>query len=207
MAKMGSYDLYTEGTSAEQQAKFKETAKILATGKTDDEGESTNLNIPLSDISGDKLPTGGNAGQVLKKTAKGTEWGNEKTELPTGGNAGQVLKKTANGSEWGNEKTELPSGGNAGQVLKKTANGSEWANEKTELPTGGSAGDVLKKTANGTEWGSAGGGTDLPPLPQDAATKNYVLGIKDGVLAWTELTADATVSSGYVSKINAIEYK
>ena len=131
---MGSYDLYTKGTSAAQQAKFKETARVLATGKTDTEGENTNLNIPLSDISGDKLPTVGEVGQVLKKTANGAAWDNEKTELPTEGTAGQVLKKTANGVKWDNEKTELPTNGNVGDVLKKTADGSEWVNMFPPFP-------------------------------------------------------------------------
>lgn len=80
MAKMGSYDLYTEGTSAEQQTKFKETAKILATGKTDDAGENVNLNIPLSDI--DALPKGGSNKDVLVKNSDGSySWSNRLTSV------------------------------------------------------------------------------------------------------------------------------
>ena len=98
------------------------------------------------------LPSGGSAGQILKRTSQGAEWEYEKRELPYGGSAGQVLKRTANGAEWANEKTELPSGGSSGQVLKRTASGAEWANEKTELPTGGTNGQVLTKKSYGAAW-------------------------------------------------------
>jgi hypothetical protein len=109
MAKsMGSYDLYTKGTSAAQQAKFLETATVLATGKTETEGESLNLNIPLSDMAGDKLPTGGSTGQVLKKTANGSEWANEKTEVPTDGTEGQVLMMKNGTPTWVALKDILP---------------------------------------------------------------------------------------------------
>ena len=72
--------------------------------------------------------------------------------LPTGGSSGQILKRTASGADWSDEKTGLPVGGSTGQVLKRTASGAEWANEKTELPTGGANGQILKRTANGTAW-------------------------------------------------------
>lgn len=49
--------------------------------------------------------------------------------LPSGGNVGDVLGKTADGAVWRTETQELPSGGNVGDVLKKTADGSEWATD------------------------------------------------------------------------------
>ena len=114
------------------------------------------------------LPTGGSSGQILKRTASGAEWSDEKTGLPVGGSTGQVLKRTASGAEWANEKTELPTGGANGQILKRTANGTEWANEKTELPTGGANGQVLTKRAGGAAWE-----TPAAPVPKQIKNGSY----------------------------------
>ena len=48
----------------------------------------------------DPLPTGGETGQVLTKTAKGTAWDDIPSDLPAGGTDGQILTKTADGVEW-----------------------------------------------------------------------------------------------------------
>ena len=98
------------------------------------------------------LPSGGSAGQILKRTSQGAEWEYEKQELPSGGSAGQILKRTSQGAEWANEKQELPSGGSAGQILKRTSQGAEWANEKQELPSGGSTGQVLTLSYGQAKW-------------------------------------------------------
>ena len=74
--------------------------------------------------------------------------------IPTGGTAGQVLKKTGSGDTdygWANESggggREVPTGGDAGQVLKKYGSGDtayDWDNSY-EVPTNGSIGQYLKR--------------------------------------------------------------
>jgi len=49
MAQASSYTKLTELT-AEQQAKFKETATVLAQGKTADDDATTDINIPFSEF-------------------------------------------------------------------------------------------------------------------------------------------------------------
>ncbi len=51
MAQASSYTKLTELT-AEQQAKFKETATILAQGKTATDGATTDINIPFDEFGG-----------------------------------------------------------------------------------------------------------------------------------------------------------
>ncbi len=126
---------------------------VVAVGKIDAAGEKTNRLVKLSDVAGDKLPSGGTEGQVLTKTASGEAWAAVPTELPTSGSAGQFLKKTANGVEYASV-SEVPSGGTTGQVLTKTASGNEWADAPKELPTSGSAGQFLKKTETSVEYAS-----------------------------------------------------
>ena len=69
--------------------------------------------IPPMNVGGG-LPEGGTVGQVLTKTATGSEWADVPEELPTEGTAGQVLTKTADGCEWaaaaGGEPVIAPSG-------------------------------------------------------------------------------------------------
>lgn len=74
--------------------------------------------------------------------------------VPTGGTAGQVLKKTGSGDTdygWANESggggREVPTGGDAGQVLKKYGSGDtayDW-DDSYEVPTNGSVGQYLKR--------------------------------------------------------------
>ena len=68
---------------------------VVAVGKTDAAGEKTNRLVKLSDVAGDKLPSGGTEGQVLTKTASGEAWADAPSGLPSGGTNGQVLIKTA----------------------------------------------------------------------------------------------------------------
>ena len=57
----------------------------------------------------------------------------EKVTTPTGGSAGNVLAKTADGTQWKDLQTDIdgkitaPSTGSAGQFLSKTASGTQWA--------------------------------------------------------------------------------
>lgn len=55
----------------------------------------------------DPLPTGGETGQVLTKTAEGTAWDDIPSDLPAGGTDGQILTKTADGVAW----EDAPEGG------------------------------------------------------------------------------------------------
>ena len=47
-------------------------------------------------------------------------------KVPDGGTAGQVLTKTANGSEWADAPKSLPDGGTAGDALVKSTDGGSW---------------------------------------------------------------------------------
>lgn len=62
---------------------------VVAVGKTEAGGTKTNRLVKLSDIAGDKLPSGGTEGQVLTKTANGPAWDTvssvELTETTIGG--------------------------------------------------------------------------------------------------------------------------
>ena len=57
----------------------------------------------------------------------GDEAGEDYLANPSGGTEGQLLTKTADGSEWQDAPTGLPDGGTEGQILTKTADGQEWA--------------------------------------------------------------------------------
>ena len=101
-----------------------------------------------------KIPTGGTAGQVLKKSSDNDyalTWGSITGLLPTGGTSGQILKKSGNDDyavEWGDINGALPSGGTTGQVLKKssaTDYAVTWGSPDGILPTGGTDGQVLLK--------------------------------------------------------------
>lgn len=56
--------------------------------------------IPKGDTGDGGVPTDGEVGQVLTKTATGTEWQDAQAGLPSGGTTGQVLTKTASGETW-----------------------------------------------------------------------------------------------------------
>ena len=62
---------------------------VVAVGKTDAAGEKTNRLVKLSDVAGDKLPSGGTEGQVLTKTSGGEAWADAPSGLPAGGTNGQ----------------------------------------------------------------------------------------------------------------------
>ena len=52
------------------------------------------------DIGAIPAPAGGQAGQVLTKTATGEQWDDVPSDLPAGGTSGQILTKTASGVAW-----------------------------------------------------------------------------------------------------------
>ena len=63
-------------------------------------------------------------GERLSVTEDGTVSADD--QLPTGGETGQVLTKTASGTAWDDVPSDLPSGGTDGQILTKTADGVAW---------------------------------------------------------------------------------
>lgn len=72
--------------------------------------------------------------------------------------------------------------------------------------TGHNQGDVLTIGDNGPDWiapTSGGGGSDIPEIPEDADAKDYVLGIKDGKLAWVQLEVYLGSSEGFFD----VDYK
>lgn len=62
--------------------------------------ETNKPTYTASEVGAVPAPASGNAGDVLKKTDDGTEWGASPDPLPTGGTAGQALAKTASGTAW-----------------------------------------------------------------------------------------------------------
>lgn len=113
-----------------------------------------------------KIPTGGTAGQVLKKSSDNDyalTWGSITGLLPTGGTDGQVLLKNGASNyaaKWGSITGALPTGGTSGQVLKKssaTNYACTWGDVAGTLPSGGTDGQVLLKngsTAYAAKWGT-----------------------------------------------------
>lgn len=79
--------------------------------------------------------------------------------LPSGGEAGQVVTKTADGAEWADVPQELPDleGSDAGDVLTNIGNNKTAWVANHDVPSGGSAGQVLKKATNqdyACQWGA-----------------------------------------------------
>ena len=157
-----------------------------------------------------KIPPGGTAGQVLKKSSDNDyalTWGSITGLLPTGGTS-QVLKKssaTDYAVTWGSPDGILPTGGTDGQVLLKNGASNyaaKWGSITGALPTGGTSGQVLKKssaTNYACTWGNVdgtlpSGGTDGQVLLKNGAS-NYAA-------KWGTVSA-AELKSGY----NSLELK
>ena len=109
------------------------------------------------------LPTGGVAGQFLKKSSNANyacEWATFSVSgtLPSGGTDGQYLKKSGRtdySCEWATISVSgtLPTGGTTGQYLKKSSNTNyacEWAAVSVSgtLPSGGTQGQYLAKSSS-----------------------------------------------------------
>lgn len=73
----------------------------MALLKIRDENGNVHSIASIKGPKGDGVPDGGTVGQVIKKTADGTEWG-DVTTFPEDGYTGQVLKKTESGVTWAN---------------------------------------------------------------------------------------------------------
>lgn len=172
----------------------------------------TALEAQLDTLSEHDMPTGGTAGQVLKKktaTDYDAEWADESAGLPTPDSAGQVLTAGEDLTpEWQTpqEGHNIPAGGTAGQVLtKKTATDYdvEWKTPDTggggtnPLPTGGTTGQVLKKASNtdyDVEWAdedTGGGGGSL------TRESYFSLSVEVATTAWNGTSGAATHNLSY----------
>lgn len=157
------------------------------------------------------VPANGTEGQVLVKTATGSEWGTAPVSVPTGGTAGQVLTKKTNvdgDTEWAAPAASVElvgewSGANANGYAKGEVvshGGSYWmsaadsnlstpgadGNWLPYLPIGGNPGQVLARTSSGFAW------IDAPStLPTDGTAGQVLTRTVDGS-AW----ADPPAGSG-----------
>ena len=170
------------------------------------------LEAQLDTLSEHDMPTGGTAGQVLKKktaTDYDAEWADESAGLPTPDSAGQVLTAGEDLTpEWKTpqEGHNIPSGGTAGQVLtKKTATDYdvEWKTPDTggggtnPLPTGGTTGQVLKKASNtdyDVEWADEDTGGGSGSLTRESY---FSLSVEVATTAWNGTSGAATHNLSY----------
>lgn len=112
------------------------------------------------------VPTGGSAGQVLKKSSDNNydmQWGGVDGMLPKGGTKGQFLVKDTtidHDASWQTPDTMVPAGGLAGQCLMKDTSVDHdvsWGNPAGTIPAGGTKGQCLIKdssVAQDVSWGS-----------------------------------------------------
>lgn len=86
------------------------------------DGLSVETNGTISADS--QLPTGGTTGQLLTKTASGTEWADAPSGLPDGATEGQMLYQGADGAEWGDKPVMVVH-------FSRTPDGPSYAVDKT----------------------------------------------------------------------------
>lgn len=151
--------------------------------------------IPKGDTGDGGVPTDGEVGQVLTKTATGTEWQDAQAGLPSGGTTGQVLTKTASGETW----QDLP------EIVEPTADELREILNTPVLEE--SNGKAVLKTPDASATAIldiAGGGTGANNAA-DAANnlEVYHLGIRKVIPANADLDNYKTVGS-YASPSNAM---
>lgn len=95
------------------------------------------------------------------------EQGIEDAQYPDGGSAGQLLAKTANGTEWVDAPNSAVWGLIQGQLNEQEDLYAELES-KIVAPTGGTTGQYLRKTAGGTEWADAGSIDTVNNISPDA---------------------------------------
>ena len=103
-------DAGEDGSDGQDGAAATITVGTVTTGAEGSQAQVTNSGtanaaifdfvIPKGDTGDGGVPTDGEVGQVLTKTATGTEWQDAQAGLPSGGTTGQVLTKTADGHTW-----------------------------------------------------------------------------------------------------------
>ena len=103
-------DAGEDGSDGQDGAAATVTVGTVTTGAEGSQASVTNSGtanaavldfvIPKGDTGDGGVPTDGEVGQVLTKTATGTEWQDAQAGLPSGGTTGQVLTKTASGETW-----------------------------------------------------------------------------------------------------------
>lgn len=201
--------------------------QLLRVKSISDTGEITLETVAESDDN--KLPTGGNPGQVLAKNTNSdydVGWVNQTDALPDGGDSGQVLTKnssTSGDASWQTPATPsnpLPTGGSTGQVLAKSTNSDYdvgWVDQTDALPDGGASGQVLTKNSstNGdASWKTPGvalptGGTAEQILTKNSATdgdaswKDAPIALPDGGTSGQVLAkkSDESFDAGWVDAV------
>ena len=144
------------------------------------------VTLDADDVGAIEAPVGGAVGQVLKKTADGTEWADESAiglywctylatsyaEVMQAVNDGLLPVMIISGALFtlGSYTTSAAKfyctfNNSAGSKLlvRVVDTNDDWTAENYvlgdySLPAGGTAGQVLKKTADGTEWANESGG-------------------------------------------------
>ena len=198
------YDLDDDGVvdSAEKLA----TARKIGAANFDGTGD-----ISLSDMGAQPaLPTNGEAGQFLQKTASGmawatppTEWGGIGGTLSNQSDLKAALDAKADSSSLANyapishthamgDITGLPaSGGTAGQVLTKTATGAEWA----DAPSGASWGQITGTLQNQADIAAALARKQDSELVIESASGTALSVLPGKAYNWT-LSGNGTLSLG-----------
>ena len=98
----------------------------------------------------DPLPSGGEEGQVLTKTASGAQWDDIPSDLPAGGTDGQILTKTADGVAW----EDAPEGGVTsfnGRTGAVTPQAGDYTAEMVGADPAGSASQSLMDAKSYTD--------------------------------------------------------
>lgn len=163
------------GTETQFQSKLKDLPISTLVGTTDpiQEGELDTSIITKLNKAENALPkptndTTGSAGQVLKKTASGSEWG----DAPSGGGTNVVANPTAAGTDTltkltvGDTTYNIPSGGGSGPTYSagthitidpNNAINAEWPTAANAGYEGiGSTGTVTGVKMNGEVKGTSG---------------------------------------------------
>lgn len=148
---------------------------LIFDGQTEASEKTYKCNTSVRFHSGDRVRIVEDSGTYIVEYIVGSPGADIPISLPSGGAAGQVLKKSSKYDydvEWADDN--LPDGGSTGQVLKKksAANGDvKWADDEkgSGLPAGGTAGQVLVRTTSA----AAGWKTPIVDMSQSTRLKFF----------------------------------
>lgn len=207
MAKISEYGNYGTGKSPEQIAEFKGTGVIPVSGSyTGSNNDMETKNVTLSELlTSGGVPTieSGDNNKVLTVKSGEASW----ETLPASSGIKSISEgigiSVTNGNTVGIDITH----GTANQLLavNSLGNGVEWINKPSadvavdggivnnisnELTLDGistaTAGQIPSKSTNGgLEW------INIPAIPSDAGTKNYVLTFVNASPTWVALDSSA----------------